>query len=47
MISIPIWVFVILITLSSLFFIGFLFFVVSFMKICKIDEHDKNSHPGK
>lgn len=47
MINIPIWVFVILITLSSLFFVGFIAFVLCFMQICKTDQHDKNIHPGK
>lgn len=47
MINIPIWLFVILVTLSVLFFIGFLFTVISFMQICKIDEHDKSKHPGE
>lgn len=47
MINIPIWLFVILITLSALFVIGFIMAIISFLQVCKIDEHDKNIHPGK
>ena len=47
MINIPIWLFVILITLSSLFVIGFTMAIISFMQVCKVDHHDKNIHPGE
>ena len=47
MISIPIWLLVILITLSALFVVCFVLSIISFMQVCKIDQHDKNTHPRK
>lgn len=44
MINIPVWLLVILITLSALFIIGLMICVVSFMQVCKIDHHDKDTH---
>ena len=47
MITIPIWLFVILITLSTLFVIGFAITLIGYIRVCIIDSHDKNIHPGK
>ena len=47
MITIPIWLFVILITLSSLFIIGFMVTLIGYVRMCMIDRHDKNIHPGE
>ena len=47
MINIPIWLFVIFITLSALFVIGFAIMLIGYIHICIIDSHDKNIHPGK
>ena len=47
MITIPIWLFVILITLSSLFIIGFMVTLIGYVRMYMIDRHDKSIHPGK
>ena len=47
MINIPIWLFVILVTLSSLFIICFVIILIGYIRLCIIDSHDKNIHPGK
>ena len=47
MINIPIWLFVILITLSALFVGTFAFILIGYIRMCIIDSHDKNIHPGE
>ena len=47
MINIPIWLFVILITLSVLFIIVFSITLIGYIRMCIIDSHDKNIHPGE
>ena len=47
MINIPIWLFVILITLSALFIICFAITLIGYIRMCIIDSYDKNIHPGK
>ena len=47
MINIPIWLFVILITLSSLLALCFLIALIGYVRMCMIDRHDKNIHPEK
>ena len=47
MISIPIWLFVIIVTLSALFILCFVITLIGYIRLCIIDNHDKNTHPGK
>ena len=47
MINIPIWLFAILITLSVLFIIVFAITLIGYIRMCIIDNHDKNIHPGE
>ena len=46
MISIPIWVFVMLVTLSSILVLAFIFCLIGYLQVCKLDKHDKEIHLG-
>ena len=47
MISIPIWVFVMLVTLSFFFILGFIFALIGYIQACIIEKHDRNIHPER
>ena len=44
MINIPIWLFVILVTLSLICVISFVVALIGYIQVSKIDKHDKEHH---